>query len=235
VTVNKYKQFFITFAAFVVLGASFKVMVLVEGLTEVRPVNAIPPVAGLICGPVGALACAIGNLVADLFGSFASSSILGVIANFVAAYLPYRLWHLFSDEAPNLHSKRNIFLYLVICLVSAFTVAWFLAFGLHAFWGLWIEEIYTYVFFNNFGFSVFFGMPLLIVLTSDSVMMQCQKRAPHLLFDRIPLKKLVCAVYTLLMLVIFACVFFLHTSPQTSPWLHILSAASLLGLLCQLL
>ena len=42
--IGKGKQFLITLAAFLVLGISFKVMVLVEGLTEVRPVNAIPPV-----------------------------------------------------------------------------------------------------------------------------------------------------------------------------------------------
>ena len=88
---KKGKQFFITLAAFLILGISFKVMVLVEGLTEVRPVNAIPPVAGLLCGPVGAAACGIGNLLADMAGTFSASSLLGVIGNFLAAYMPYRL------------------------------------------------------------------------------------------------------------------------------------------------
>ena len=234
-TINKKKQFFITFAAFFVLGAAFKVMVLVEGLTEVRPVNAIPPVAGLAFGFVGGLACGIANLFADLFGGFGWSSVLGVIANFVAAYLPYRLWHLFSDQAPNLHSRKNIFLYLAVCLISAFTVAWFLAFGLCTFFGLWIEQIYTYVFFNNFGFSAMFGMPLLIVLTSDSVTIECQKSLPYLFFGRVKAKKSVCAAYLFLMLIIFVCVFFLHISPQQAPWMHGLSALSLLGLMCQLI
>ena len=234
-TISKKKQFFITFAAFFVLGAAFKVMVLVEGLTEVRPVNAIPPVAGLAFGPVGGIACGIANLFADLFGTFAWSSVLGVIANFVAAYLPYRLWHLFSKEPPNLHSKKNILLYLMVCLISAFTVAWFLAFGLYTFFGLWIEQMYTYVFFNNFGFSVMFGMPLLIVLTSDSVSIQCRKRTKHLIFDRFKIKNPVCAAYTLLMITVFICVFFLHLSPQEAPWMHGLSALSLAGLLCQLI
>jgi hypothetical protein len=224
----------ITFAAFFVLGATFKVMVLVEGLTEVRPVNAIPPIAGLAFGPIGGIACGLANLFADLFGSFGWSSILGVIANFIAAYLPYRLWHLFSNEPPNLHNLRNIFLYIIICLISAFSVAWFLSFGLYTFFGFWIEEIYTYIFFNNFGFSIAFGMPLLIILTSDSVSLICRERAPYLILDKINAKKPVCAVYLLIMLIIFICVFFLHTSPQESPWLHVLSALSLAGLICQL-
>ena len=233
-TVSRTKLFFITFVAFVVLGASFKVMVLVEGLTEVRPVNAIPPLAGLIGGPVGAAACGIGNLVADLFGSFGWSSVLGIVANFVAAYLPFRLWHLFADESPNLHSGKNILRYITICLTGALTTAWFLSFGLYTFFGFWLEEIYTYIFFNNFGFSIGLGMPLFIILTSDSVLINCHKPLPHFILDRIKMKRPLCAAYLLLMLAVFICVFVLHLNPQESPWLHVLSGASLLGLICQL-
>ena len=233
--INRKKQFFITFAAFVVLGAAFKVMVLVEGFTEVRPVNAIPPIAGLMFGPIGAIACGIGNLAADLFGSLSWSSILGIIANFIAAFLPYRLWHLFSDEAPNLHSHKNILRYLLICLISAFTVAWFLSFGLYTFFEFWIPEVYIYVFFNNFGFSILFGMPLLIVLTSDSINLQCRKPLEHIIFSRFNIKKPVCAVYALLMITIFICVFIFGINPKEAAWLHILSTLSLLGLLCQLI
>jgi len=63
------------------------------------------------------------------------SSILGVVANFIAAFLPWRLWHLFSPELPNLRSLKNIGLFAGICLVSALSVAWFLAFGLYIFFG----------------------------------------------------------------------------------------------------
>ena len=211
-------------------------MVLVEGLTEVRPVNAIPPVAGLVFGPIGGLACGIANLFADLFGSFGWSSVLGVVANFIAAVLPYRLWYLFSKESPNLHSRKNILIYLTICLISAFTTAWFLAFGLCTFFGFWVAEIYTYVFFNNFGFSVMFGMPLLIVLTSDSVKITCSKLLPYLFLKKINRKKpIYCAIYVWLMLAIFVCVFFLHMNPQDALWLHGLSVLSLLGLIFHLI
>jgi energy-coupling factor transport system substrate-specific component len=211
-------------------------MVLIEGLTEVRPVNAIPPAAGFLFGPIGAVACGLGNLCADLFGSFGPSSVLGVAANFIAAFLPYRLWHLFSGEAPNLHNKKNIFLYMAICLVNAFTTAWFLSFGLYTFFNLWIEQVYLYVFFNNFGFALLFGMPLMIVMTSDFVMLKSAEPIKYIIFGRAArFKKLICAAYLLIMLIIFICVFFLHLSPQSASWMHILSALSLLGLLCQLI
>ena len=233
--VSRAKQFFITFAAFVALGVPFKVMVLVEGLTEVRPVNAIPPIAGLLFGPVGALACGLGNLAADLFGSFGWSSILGVIANFIAAFLPYRLWHLFSNETPNLHSGINILRYIIYCLISALTTAWLLSFGLNTFFGFWLEEIYTYVFFNNFGFSLALGMPLFIILTSDSVLIKCQRRLPYLVLDKFNMKIPVCVSYLLFMLTVFICVFVLHLNPRDTPWMHVLSAASFIGLAMQII
>ena len=235
--VSRKKQFLLVFAAFFVLGAAFKVMVLVEGLTEVRPVNAIPPVAGLAFGPVGALACAVGNLAADLFGTFDWTSILGLVGNFIAAYLPYRLWYLFSKENPNLHRNGNILLFLAICMVSAFTVAWLLSFGLYIFFGLWLEQIYTYVFFNNLGFSVFFGMPMLIVLTSDSIDIKCCKPAPHFILGgvRKKLRYPICVLYLLLMAVVFVFVCCLHTAPMNAPWLVALSGLSFALLLCQMI
>jgi energy-coupling factor transport system substrate-specific component len=233
--VSRRKQFLLTFLTFFVLGAAFKVMVLVEGLTEVRPANAIPPVAGLAFGPVGAIACGLANLAADMFGSFGPSSILGLAANFIAAFLPYRLWHLFSAEPPNLHTGKNILLYLATCLVSALTVSWFLAFGLYTFFGLWIEQIYTYVLFNDFGFSVMFGLPLLIVVTSDDVDLQFRPATRHLILtNHRQLTTPLVLAYTLIMFGIFASVFGWHLSPQSAPWLQGLSALSLVGLLAQI-
>jgi energy-coupling factor transport system substrate-specific component len=230
--ISKKKQFAITFAAFLVLGASFKVMTLIEGLTEIRPVNAIPPVAGLCFGWVGGLACGIGNLFADFFGSLAWTSILGVVANCVAAVLPYKLWHLFSDEAPNLHAKKNILLYLAIGLLNAFTTAWLLAFGLDLFFGMWIPTVYTYVFFNNFGFSAMFGMPLLIVLTSDSVKLRCEKPPRFWFFDKFAkLRMPVCIAYTALMIVVFLFMFVPGLGSVDRSWMYAVSAPALAGLI----
>ncbi len=166
--ISTWKKFIITFAAFLVLGISFKVMVLIEGLTEIRPVNAIPVVAGLVCGPIGAIACAAGNLVSDIAGTFSQKSVLGAVANLMAAYLPCRLWHQLSREQPNLHSVKNIFRYVLISFVNAMTTAWILAFGIYIFWQEWVEQVYIYVFWNNFGFSLGLGMPLLIILVRET-------------------------------------------------------------------
>lgn len=155
---------------FIGMAVPFKVMVLIEGLTEVRPVNAEPVVTGLLLGPAGAWGCAIGNLVADLFGTFSRASVLGFFGNFIAAWLPYKLWHYTgSGEKPNVKNFKNIVKYLVICAVAALATAILLACGLDVFFDMWIPQIFWIIFFNNLGFSVFLGLPVFIVLTCDDV------------------------------------------------------------------
>lgn len=229
---SRTKKFMITLGAFLLLGISFKAMVLVEGLTEVRPVNAVPPVAGLLWGFTGAAACGLGNLLADMAGTFSEASILGIIGNFAAAWLPYRLWYLYRKEAPNLHSSRNIVCYCFVCAVSAMTSAWFLSIGLYVMEEIWYEEIYRYVFFNNLGFSIGLGMPVLIMLTADCVEISCcpAPRRYLILRDRAA-KAVLPAVYTALMLVICGGILFFHSNPIEHLWMRILSGASLILLM----
>ena len=51
---------------FTILSVSINVMQFAGGLSQIRPVNAIPAPVGLVFGPVGAVACALGNLLGDL-------------------------------------------------------------------------------------------------------------------------------------------------------------------------
>lgn len=233
---SKPKQFLIVLAAFLVLGIPFKVMVLVDGFTEVRPVNAVPPIAGLICGPIGALACGLGNLIADFFGSFNATSILGFFGNAAGAFLPYRLWHIYSDEAPNLHKNKNILKYTLICLSAALTVSWLLGFGLMYFFGSWVEQVYSYVFLNNLGFSVGLGMPVFIILSSDDINIVCaEKPKKYLVLRNEKLRKIVPIVFTAILVVIMVLVLILRISPVGNVPMMILSALALLGLLAILI
>jgi energy-coupling factor transport system substrate-specific component len=234
-TWSKQKQFFITFCAFFVLGASFKVMTLVHGLTEVRPVNAIPLIAGLMFGPIGALGCAVGNVMADFFGTLDMTSVLGFIGNFIAAYLPYRMWHIYSKETPNLHTWRNIFLYITLSLVSSMTVAYILAFGLELFFGFWIKNLYLYILYNNAGFSICLGMPLLIVFTSDSINITCSKAMDSLLPFKINgLKKYIFVIFTIFMFIMMLGVYN-NYSMTSSLWMNITGLLSMLLLILLLI
>lgn len=228
---SKPKQLLTVLAAFLALGIPFKVMVLVEGFTEVRPVNALPPIAGMMFGPTGAVACGIGNVIADLFGTFNATSLLGLFGNFAAAYLPYRMWHIYSDEAPNLHKNRNILKYVLICFTAALSVSWFLGLGLYYFFGTWVEQVYTYVFFNNFGFSIGLGMPLFIMLSSEDVNIQCvtgPKR--YLILRNEKLRKLTPVLYTAALAVIMVCVLVFHDTPAGNPVMGVCSVLGLCGM-----
>lgn len=170
-----FSQFLLTMIPFAVLGAAFKVMVLVDGFTEVRPANAIPIVSGLLFGWVGAIGCAVGNLFADFVGTMNLTSVLGVVGNFMAAYIPYRMWYVVSKESPNVHTWKNLMLYVWVSCLGALSCAWILGFGLELFFGIWMDTIYKYVFLNNLGFSIALGLPIFILTTSDSIRFSVRK------------------------------------------------------------
>ena len=153
---------------FIGMAVPFKVMVLIEGFTEVRPVNAVPVVAGLLLGPAAAWGCGIGNLIADLFGTFSKGSLLGFIGNFIAAYLPYKLWHIAGrKETPNVKSYKNIGKYLLISAVAALGTAPIIACGMDMLFGMWVPKMFWIIILNDLGFPILIGLPVFIVLTSE--------------------------------------------------------------------
>lgn len=164
---QKLLQMGICALVFIGMAVPFKVMVLIEGLTEVRPVNAVPVVAGLLFGPAGAWGCAVGNLAADLSGTFSQASVLGFAGNFIAAWLPYKLWHFAGGrETPNVKSRKNMVKYIAVCAAAALATAILIACGLDVLFGMWLPQIFRIILFNNLGFSLLLGLPVFIVLTS---------------------------------------------------------------------
>jgi energy-coupling factor transport system substrate-specific component len=68
-------------------------LVLIPGITEVRPANVFPPVFSLLFGPAGAWGSAIGNFIGDLFGgTLGIGSIFGFFGNFALGFIPYKMW-----------------------------------------------------------------------------------------------------------------------------------------------
>ncbi|MDC7291702.1 SpoIIE family protein phosphatase [Blautia schinkii] len=142
---------------------------LMPGITEIRPANVIPPVLGLIWGPAAAFGIAIGNLISDILsGSNAFVCMTGFIANFIYAYLPYKLWYSFlvdeTDIHPALGSVKKILKYIYVILLDSLVVTGMLSmiFETAGFSGS--GSSYALLFFNNFDFSVLLGVPVLIFL-----------------------------------------------------------------------
>ena len=82
----------LTAGLFAAILIPFKGIPLIPGLTELRPANVIPVVFGLLFGPAGAWGAAFGNLIGDFFGTLGIGSFFGFWGNFLAAYLPYKMW-----------------------------------------------------------------------------------------------------------------------------------------------
>ncbi len=222
-------QFLIILFVFLIhgIGIYFKVMVLVEGFTEVRPVNAVPVPAGLFFGPVAGLACAVGNLIADCFGQLAPSSVVGFIGNFMAAYLPFRLWYLYTDEEPNVHSAKNLLIYVWITFVAAIAVAWMIGSLLWTVFGVWTDSLSFYIFMNDFWFPLIFGLPVFIVMTSPTINIVCAKPVKSL----VPIsnrKKRFCVIaYAIVLTVIFVVTHFGIESMKSVLWFLYVPAAVL--------
>ncbi len=63
------------------------IVILVPGITEVRPANVFPIVFGLLFGPAAAWGSAIGNTIGDVIGGTLSlGSIFGFLGNFYLSF-----------------------------------------------------------------------------------------------------------------------------------------------------
>jgi len=145
-------------------------IVIVPGITEVRPANVFPPVFGLLFGPAGAWGSAIGNLIGDIFGgSLGIGSIFGFFGNFFLGFVPYKMWGAAfglvkkDDMSLKMNSWQKILAFEIVALVSsaacAIVISWYLDLaGIvpFAFLGITITV-------NNFAAAVVLG-PILLGL-----------------------------------------------------------------------
>lgn len=157
-------------ALFMVVALSFKGFVIIPGITEIRPVNALPAIYGLIFGPTGALACAIGNLLADILGgTFSPASAAGMLGNYAMAYVPYKVWGGWLRKPDRdilwMEEAFDYIRYLFLAFLGAITAAviippvadflGFTSFGI----------LFIIIFLNNFIVSATIGLVLYAVLS----------------------------------------------------------------------
>ena len=116
-----------TAALYAALLIPFKPLVLIPGLTEMRPGAAIPLVAGLLFGPAGAVGAALGNLLGDFFGTLGWGSLFGLGGNFLLGYIPYRLVRASASEY--LASWRGLILVEAAVLLAAAACGLFIGWG----------------------------------------------------------------------------------------------------------
>ena len=120
----------ISASAYVAVLLPFKGLVIVPGLTEVRPGAAIPIVLSFLFGPAAAWGAGFGNIIADaLGGMLGPGSLFGFAGNFFYGYLPYAIWRAFMGENNPVRSGLKGWLLfgtilITSCLVIGSVIGW---------------------------------------------------------------------------------------------------------------
>lgn len=154
-------------AMYAALIIPFQSIPLIPGHTSLRVANVLPVALGLLFGPAGAWGSGIGNLIGDMFGTLSPGAVGGFVANFLAAYLPYKLWNAMSPRGnaePRIRGFRPFVRYesAVLIMSCAFVVV-------QTFWvtlllGLAPPEINFAVVFPNTAIPPVFLTPVLIAV-----------------------------------------------------------------------
>jgi len=143
-------------------------IVLIPGITEVRPGNVFPVIFGIMFGPAGAWGSALGNLIGDLFGTLGPGSIGGFVGNFFLGFVSYKIWGALLPKKDAQIQNVNSWLRLAMYVVTALTAA--ISCGVIIGWWLDLLGMVPYAFLasiisvNNFLAELVLGPPLLLLL-----------------------------------------------------------------------
>ena len=156
-------------AIYLVIAIPFKVLEVIPGFTDIRPVMMLQPVYGIFFGIPGCLANAVGNLIVDIVsGALRWSSIAGFVANLIYPYLMYLFWAKLSKEPFSLRRGRTIGLFvlsvafcaLLQSLIISPSVAWYYP-------DVDATLFAVTVLGNGALFPIVFSIPLIIVLQEE--------------------------------------------------------------------
>lgn len=143
----------------------FKVAIpIIPGITELRPASVIPVICSLMFGPAASFGAAIGNLIGDFFGTLGLGSIFGVVGNFFYGFIPYKFWRILSKSEPEMNSFRQIFLYVLVSLISSISCATIIGWWLDLLGILPFAVLSNIIFINNSLISIVLGPILLNIL-----------------------------------------------------------------------
>lgn len=158
-------------AVYAALLIPFAGLVIVPGITNVRPGNVIPVVFGVMFGPAAAWGSAIGNLINDIFaGTFGPGSAFGFIGNFFFGLIGYKLWGnlgpLSGGVEPNFREKvpQQIAEFVAVAIVASALCASIIAWGLEVLGLFPFSVLGTVIFLNNTIAVVVLGPPILYLV-----------------------------------------------------------------------
>lgn len=161
--------FVVLLVVYLVIALPFKVLSIISGFTDVRPVCMLMPVYGIFFGIPGCLANAVGNLIGDIAsGSLRWSSIAGFIANFAYPYLMYLFWTKLRKKPFNLRTGRSMGLFVVTVVACACVQSLLISPAVALFYpDVDITLFATSVVGNGALFPIGFAIPFIIMIQEE--------------------------------------------------------------------
>jgi energy-coupling factor transport system substrate-specific component len=159
----------VTAAFYAALTLLFVFLIIIPGITEVRPGAVIPVVFGLLFGPAGAWGSAFGNVIGDLLtGKLQLGSIGGFVGNFFYGFLGYKVWaHMglaSSREDLQIDSGKKIANMVLVAVLSSLACAMIISWWLEVIQLAPFAAVAPIILVNNSAFSVILGVILMSLL-----------------------------------------------------------------------
>lgn len=158
----------ISFGLFFLITIIFNKWIPVFTISGVRPSAALNPVLGIAFGWPAAIGCALGNFVSDLVSGYGINvALLGFIPQIVYGILPYYIWKLFVKSETmrtRLDSPIKVVAFVLLMAINSIIIG--VAVGLIQLLtpGSSFLDTATFACLNDFGVSLAFGLPLLVLL-----------------------------------------------------------------------
>lgn len=156
-------------AVYLIVAIPFKVMSVIPGFTDIRPVLLFKPVYGIFFGLPGCIAFAIGNLIGDIFSdSLKWSSIAGLGANFLGPFMFWIYWNKISKTPFSLRTGRNLFKQVFLTIISSFVVTLLITSMVYFSYPETNYTLFAFiVMLNETVFPILLGIPLIILMQEE--------------------------------------------------------------------
>jgi energy-coupling factor transport system substrate-specific component len=162
-------RFVMLLLVFLLVSLPFKVMEIIPGFTDIRPIYALAPIYGAFFGPIGCLVFGVGNFIADIVGrDLHITSILGFIANCLIPFCTWFFWNRIYRKPFSLRTIShigfqtavNVFTGLLSALIITPGVAFLFP---HVDWQLFALSVVL----NCSVFSTLVGIPLIFLVQDE--------------------------------------------------------------------
>ncbi len=161
--------FLILTAVYLTVAIPFKVMSVIPGFTDNRPVLLLKPVYGIFFGLPGCIAFAVGNLIGDIISdSLRLSSIAGLIANFLGPFVYWFFWNKISKSPFHLRTGKNLLIQIVVTIISSVIVTLMIVSVVYlSYPEIDIALLSLVIMLNDTIFPIILGIPLIILMQDE--------------------------------------------------------------------